>query len=239
MPVRLHEKVAIGAALAFAITAVIGFAVFGLNPEKLTPDMMRIYAAAFVVFAQGQVWVTAVAFAWVLSRRVGAAWVAGFALCYVLSLTSELMGTTYGIPFGAYSYSTALGPMWLERVPIVIPISWFLMALPSYAMAQWMFERTWPRIFAGSLILLAWDLVLDPAMSYVTKYWVWAEAGPFFGMPLLNLFGWYVTGIALLGALHLLRVDRWTTAVPRQVWVLFYVANLVVPTGMVISAGIA
>jgi uncharacterized membrane protein len=239
MAVRLEEKVVLGVALAFALSAVAGFAVFGVNPGRVTPDLARIYAAAFQVFAQGQVWVTGAAFAYVLTRRVGTRWVVACGACYVISLTAELLGTTYGVPFGAYSYSRALGPMWLERVPVIIPLSWFLMALPSYAIAQRFFEGTWQRIVCGSLLLLAWDLVLDPAMSYVTKYWVWAESGPYFGMPLLNLFGWFVTGLVLLGVLELLEVGRWTEQLPRSAWVTLYAVNVIVPAGMVVAAGLA
>ncbi len=239
MDVRMDEKIAVAVAMAFAVSAVAGFAVFGLNPGRVTPELVGIYGAAFLFFAQGQVWVTGAAFAYVLTRRSGFQWVLAFALCYAISLCSELLGTTYGVPFGAYAYSSTLGPMWIERVPVIVPISWFLMALPSYGLAARVARRPWQRILVGSLILLLWDLVLDPAMSHVTKYWSWSEAGPYFGMPLFNLFGWYVTGLALLGALHVLRVTRWMASVPRSVWTLFYVANLVVPIGMLLSAVIS
>lgn len=241
MQVRLEEKAALGIALAFGMTAVLGFAVFGLNPQRIAarPDLAGIYAASYAVFSQGQVWVTACAFGWVLTRRVGWRWLSAFAACYAISLFSELAGTTWGLPFGAYSYSSALGPMWLDRVPVIIPISWFLMALPSYALAQRYTEKAGARVALGSLILLAWDLLLDPAMSYVTRYWTWENSGPYFGMPWLNLFGWYVTGIALLAALHALRVGEWTTRFPRSIWILFYIANLLVPAGMVIAAGLS
>jgi uncharacterized membrane protein len=47
----------------------------------------------------------------------------------------------------------------------------------------------------ASFVLLSWDLSLDPAMSYATRYWIWGSTGAYYGMPWLNLFGWYVTGI--------------------------------------------
>jgi len=45
---------------------------------------------------------------------------------------------------------------------------------------------------------VAWDLLLDPAMSRVTSYWVWGDTGGYYGMPLMNLVGWGVTGLLLL-----------------------------------------
>jgi hypothetical protein len=70
----------------------------------------------------------------------------------------------------------------------------------------------------GSLILLAWDLALDPAMSYATRYWVWGETGPYYGMPWLNLFGWYVTGLALMGVLDVVPRGRWTARIDPAWW---------------------
>ena len=59
-------------------------------------------------------------------------------------------------------------------------------------------------LWALRLLLLAWDLALDPAMSYATRYWIWGDEGPYYGMPWLNLFGWYVTGVVLMAVLSLL-----------------------------------
>lgn len=94
------------------------------------------------------------------------------------------------------------------------------------------------RILFGSLILLSWDLALDPAMSLVTKYWIWGTEGPYYGMPLLNLGGWYFTGLVLMAALAMLRADRWVVALPLGWLVAFYAANLVLPVGMSIAAGL-
>jgi uncharacterized membrane protein len=39
-------------------------------------------------------------------------------------------------------------------------------------------------------------------MSKVTSYWIWGEAGSYYGMPWSNLFGWAVTGLVLFIILH-------------------------------------
>jgi uncharacterized membrane protein len=94
------------------------------------------------------------------------------------------------------------------------------------------------RIAVASLILLAWDLALDPAMSYATRYWLWGESGPYYGMPWLNLFGWYVTGLVLMGVLSWLRAEEWTSRIPPRWWAGFYGANLLMPLGMCVAAGL-
>ena len=57
-----------------------------------------------------------------------------------------------------------------------------------------------PAILLGTSLLV--DLLLDPAMSKVTSYWIWGETGSYYGMPWSNLFGWAVTGLVLFVILH-------------------------------------
>jgi putative membrane protein len=93
-------------------------------------------------------------------------------------------------------------------------------------------------VLHGSLILLVWDLALDPAMSAATSYWRWAETGPYYGMPWSNLLGWYVTGVLLLVVLAGLGADRWLSRVPPTFLAAFYGWNLVLPLGMSAAAGL-
>jgi uncharacterized membrane protein len=224
----------------FSAIALIGFATFGLHPGLLArvPRLAGFFQVSFSFFAQAQIWLAAGVLFTYLWRRVRFGWVSAFLLLYVLSLASELLGTTVGLPFGDYSYTAALGPRWLGHVPIVIPLSWFFMALPSYVIARTLLgSRPLAVILVGSLILLSWDLTLDPAMSGATAYWVWGEPGAYYGMPWLNLFGWYVTGLVLLTALAWSGADRWIARL-SPVWLgAFYGANLFLPLGMSAAAG--
>jgi uncharacterized membrane protein len=49
-----------------------------------------------------------------------------------LWVVSELLGTTYGMPFGSYSYTTLLGPKWFDWVPLLIPLSWLTMSWAAW-----------------------------------------------------------------------------------------------------------
>ena len=239
------EQLALWVLVTFTVFAVIGFGVFGMHPALIakTPSAASVYGAAFVVFARGQVLLAAIALLFVLSRRVGARWLPAFVAIYAISLASELSGTTSGLPFGPYSYTDGLGPKWFGHVPLLIPLSWFLMAVPSYAIARHLIAaRPHPlaRVLVGSLVLLSWDLALDPAMSHATKYWVWGDGvdGPYYGMPWLNLFGWYVTGVALMGVLAVLRADRWLAKVPLRWLAAYYAVNLALSLGIDAAAGL-
>jgi uncharacterized membrane protein len=230
------ERAALAVLAAFTVAAVVGFAVFGMHPELLTrtPQAMSVYGAAFVVFARGQVLLASAALGIVLGNRAGTRWVGAFAAIYLASLVSELSGTTVGLPFGPYSYTDGLGPKWFGHVPVLIPLSWFFMAVPSFALAGRLVDprRAWVRVVAGSLVLLSWDLALDPAMSHVTKYWIWGTTGAFYGMPWLNLVGWYVTGVVLMTILTLTRADVWLANIPIRWLAGFYAANLALSLGL-------
>ena len=242
----------LGVLVVFSVVAVAGYATFGRDPSRvatLSPGAMRFYAVSFGFFAQAQVVLAGLVLAIELVRRAGWRWLAAFAAVYGISLGSELLGTSMGIPFGAYSYTELLGAKWLGLVPVLIPLSWFFMAVPSYGLASRLVGGgpgapeggggvVVGRVLLGSLLLLAWDLSLDPAMSEVTRYWVWAEAGPYYGMPLMNLVGWYVTGLALMGALEALRSRRWVDALPTRWLGAYYAANLLLPLGMSLAAGL-
>ena len=56
------------------------------------------------------------------------------------------------------------------------------MAVPAYIVAARLApDRAWMRIVFASALLTSWDLALDPAMSFVTSYWIWQEPGIYYG----------------------------------------------------------
>lgn len=243
----------------FSVVAVAGYAVFGRDPTRLiglSESAARFYGISYGFFAQTQVLVAGLVLALWLYRRAGWRWVPAFVVVYGLSLGSELMGTAFGVPFGPYTYTDLLGVKWLDMVPALIPLSWFFMAVPAYGLAvralrgprgsgllgraareATRHSGAAGRIVLGSLLLLAWDLALDPAMSEVTRYWVWGEPGPYYGMPLMNLLGWYVTGVVLMAALEWMGARSWLGGGSAGWLMAFYGANLILPLGMTLTAG--
>jgi cardiolipin synthase len=45
----------------------------------------------------------------------------------------------------------------------------------------------------ASFIMLAWDLSLEPQWATVDRAWIWHDGGAFFGVPISNFMGWYLT----------------------------------------------
>ncbi len=226
----------------FSAAAVVGFATFGMNPALLGtfPGAIPFYALSYRLFSIGQIVLAAGALAVVLILRARFRWLPALAAAYLISLTSELSGTAFGFPFGPYHYTPILGPRWFDLVPLVIPLSWFMMAIPSFYLAIWATPRggALARIGLGALILTAWDLALDPAMSHATFYWRWEVEGLYYGMPWINLGGWLFTSTLIMGALVLLRSEEWVSRLPGRWLVVFYGLNVLLPLGMAAAAGL-
>ena len=237
------ETAALAAVYAVSVASLAGFATFAVHPELLARARVAAdtYARILVWAPRAQILIAVAALVVLLVRRAGARWLPAFLVVYAVSLGAELAGTTSGLPFGPYRYTDGLGIKWLGHVPALIPASWFMMGLPSYAIAARRFAGragALRRVALGSFILLSWDFALDPAMSFATKYWIWGTSGPYYGMPVLNLVGWFATGVALMIVFAAMRSDRWVTRLPTT-WLLgFYGANLLLPVGMSVAAGL-
>lgn len=217
------------------VASLLGYGIFTSRPDLLAQvdPQARFFTWAFHGFAIGNMLFGGLAMlADSLSRDRMRALLA-FLVIYVVSLGSELLGTAYGVPFGPYAYTSLLGPKWFELVPLLIPLSWFTMSW-----AVWVIARQRTRgivaVLIGTSLLLAWDLLLDPAMSRVTSYWVWGEEGSYYGMPWSNLAGWAITGLVLLALLDRLAPEP-RSGVKFAIWV--YIVNFSLPLGFCILNG--
>lgn len=165
-----------------------------------------------------------------------------FAVSVTLSLLFEFTGTSFGWPFGNYEYTELFGFKILGKVPPVIPLSWFSMGFASFAVATALVRtwygstRLWPSILLGSAMLVAWDMVLDPAMSHpslLLQYWVWEDVGPYLGIPVVNFLGWMATGVIFMAvASHLDDRLRPIRGEQGTFFLIIYVCNLLFAAGI-------
>lgn len=151
--------------------------------------------------------------------------IALFLCATVISFCFEWVGETTGWPFSHYHYTDLLGWKIGGRVPALIPLAWYMMFYPSYIIANLLAEGgpipqiggkvriIWLSLMSAA-VMTAWDLTMDPVMSYRgpdpdkalidnpmadvgTPAWIWAENGAHFAVPLQNYFGWMLTAFTV------------------------------------------
>jgi uncharacterized membrane protein len=121
-----------------------------------------------------------------------------FLVSFVISLSFESLGVATGLVYGPYHYTDKLGPLFLDLVPYIIPAAWFMMMYPALVIAERIAPpgKGWKRALLvaalGGIIMTAWDVVMDP-MMVSGGHWVWETGGPYFGIPLQNFWGWWLT----------------------------------------------
>ena len=160
------------------------------------------------------------------------------AINLVVGNICENLGVRTGFPFGHYYFTDLMGPKFL-LVPIMLGLAYVGMAYLSWTLAgvilagaqislvRW---RVVTLPLVAACILVAWDLSQDPVWSTVLHAWIWLSGGAYFGVPITNFFGWYVTVYVIyqLFALYLSRRTINPDPLPASYWrqaVLFYVVS--------------
>jgi uncharacterized membrane protein len=158
-------------------------------------------------------------------------------LVFGISLLFESVGVATGWVYGPYHYTQKLGPLFLGLVPYLIPVAWFMMSYPSFVIADRIVPADWKggrRLLAvaavGGLVMTAWDLVMDPVMV-AGGHWVWDVQGAYFGIPLQNFWGWWLTVFVTYAAYLLIAGRSRKPADPGADW-LALVSYLVTTLGI-------
>ncbi len=122
-------------------------------------------------------------------------------LALVVSNILENVSILTGFPFGHYHYTDALGPK-LFLVPLVIGPSYCAVGYLAWVLATVLIGEvrrgssaltTFAVPFVGSFVMVVWDLCFDPTLSTVQRSWIWEQGGGYFGVPLTNYLGWFLT----------------------------------------------
>ncbi|MCJ7598740.1 MAG: carotenoid biosynthesis protein [Methyloceanibacter sp.] len=122
-------------------------------------------------------------------------------ICLVVSNIFENLGVATGFPFGPYHYTDALGPK-LFYVPLMIGPAYLSVGYMAWVLATILAGdvrrgagafSTFATPFVAAFIMVLWDLTMDPSTSTVQKWWIWESGGGFFGVPVSNYLGWFLT----------------------------------------------
>jgi putative membrane protein len=182
------RRVTVALLVLFALLTVITPVILiagGERPHFLTP-LTTLVGLAFAILHAGQ--------------RLG--WKQALLLLgsvFLVSLLFESVGVATGWVYGPYHYTDKLGPRFLGLVPYIVPAAWFMMSYPSLVIADRLVPAGWKRwarllgvAAVGGLAMTAWDVIMDP-MMVAGGHWVWEVEGAYFGIPLQNFWGWWLT----------------------------------------------
>lgn len=126
--------------------------------------------------------------------------VAYFVIAVVVSFALEAIGVATGIVFGHYYYTNQIGPK-LLGVPPLIQLAYAAMGYASLMIARVLLDVRKTPVRLGSIlgvtllaamIMVAWDLTIDPYQSTVSGVWIWQNGGQYFGVGIHNFVGWLV-----------------------------------------------
>jgi uncharacterized membrane protein len=148
-------------------------------------------------------------------------------LCLGIGGVSETLSLRTGLPFGSYYFTDVMGPK-LSGLPPLLELAYLGMAYCSWVMSLLITGyrkpigglRTVTVPLLASFVMLAWDLSMEADWSTVDRAWIWRDGGPFFGVPLTNFLGWYLTAFLFFQGFAFYCRSRAPLAapVPRMVW---------------------
>jgi putative membrane protein len=136
----------------------------------------------------------------------GAVILAFFALFPIIV---EAIGISTGFPYGPFYYTDQMGFRLLGLVPWSVAFAFAPLILGSITVSNRFGKDALLTIPLSAVILVAVDLVLDPA-AVLLSIWVWVTPGPYYGIPLSNYTGWFLTALVASMIMHFL-----TTESPR------------------------
>lgn len=132
-----------------------------------------------------------------LIDRRAACWI-GLLAAY--SYAIELVGVRTGWPYGEFAYAIELGPM-VAGVPAALPVFFVPLVINAYLLALLLTRGRSGILPLALAIVLAIDLVLDPA-AVALGFWAFST-GAYYGVPASNYLGW-----VLSGSIGVLAIDR-------------------------------
>ena len=125
------------------------------------------------------------------------------ALCLTVTFGSENLSIATGFPFGHYHFEVAAALPHVGAVPIIVGLLYFAMGYFSWMIASLLLDDADTRLdrpfyvvalpVVAAFVVVQWDVVMDPPNATLYRAWIWHDGGGYFGVPLSNYAGWFLT----------------------------------------------
>jgi len=112
-------------------------------------------------------------------------------LIFLLGIVIESVGVNTGAIFGDYIYGKTLG-IKLWNTPLMIGVNWLLLIYSCWALTGIFTGNRWLRYFAGSTLMVLYDIALEP-VAIRLDMWSWRGEA----VPLQNYAGWFLASLIL------------------------------------------
>jgi putative membrane protein len=145
----------------------------------------------------------------------------------VLSLIIEIIAVITGLPYGNFYYSEDLGFKIFGLVPWLVGLAYPPILLGSIAISRHLVEEKWVKLVpTATLFNILVDLVLDPA-AVTSGLWSWNVNGIYYGVPLINFIGWFMTGFIYINIIYYFTRDELVRGIPititgSVIWILSF-----------------
>ncbi len=136
-----------------------------------------------------------------------------FGLSFLVAFSAEALGVNFGLVFGRYYYTQALGPG-LFGVPFLAALAWEPIVYAAFCISDMLVGNSetravsiYPRLSPiwaaaiGALATTAWDMMIDP-IAVSQGWWAWVNGGAYVpyvgnGVPISNFLGWLLLAFVI------------------------------------------
>ncbi len=133
-------------------------------------------------------------------------------ISFIVSYGAEIIGTNTGLIFGKYHYTDKSCPLPSFRgVPLCYPIAWCGLIYAGLWQAiiilsndtPGIIKLSWPLLITTAALVTLVDIILDP-VAVDEQRWVWNRQGRYYGVPITNFIGWFITALAIITIFYLI-----------------------------------
>ena len=145
-----------------------------------------------------------------------------------------------GVTSGGYEYTghtiltcvLLVGVGWIVNTYIAMHLSSYILFGEKYpTKAELSLQEYLKVAMLSGILAVLYDLFVDP-VAVALKIWVWAEEGPWFGVPTLNFIGWFLIIFLNVYAYYSLMTNKSEFARKMVIAIFYAIFNSIIVIGI-------